>query len=128
MDQIKLEEFEEDEDDWLSHEIDNFIRDEYQNFNVPNMNKFEFKILGEIIKEDKEGKEYVYKRIVYKIYEDVNNLGPVTQVVNSNGTISKSRCSVFFQNLQTSHIVKHPYEEIIKLKEFKRTVIKGFRK
>jgi hypothetical protein len=131
MDKIKfIEKFEEDDDDdWLDYEIYNYIESgPYQNFNTKSMDKFEFKILGNIMKEDKEGNEYLFKKVIYKMYEDVNCIGPVTQVLNSNGSISKSRCSVYFNSLQTTYIVKHPYEEIRKLKEDKRVIIKGFKR
>lgn len=127
MGSIKLiEEFEEEEEfDESSLYIDGGT---YQNFKTGDMGKFEFKILADIMKEDKEGREYVFKKVVYKMFEDVSNIGPVSQVVNANGTISKSRCSVYFSNLQSNYIVKHPYDVIKNLKQDNRIIIKGFRK
>jgi hypothetical protein len=127
MGKIKLNEEEEDDfpERWESDDRGIY---EYHNIECMPDRNFEFKVLLNLTKTNKQGDEIPYKKVTYKIWEDLDNIGAISQVLNANGSVSKTKCSVYFANVQNHCVVKHSYEEIKKLKENSRIIVKGFKR
>lgn len=77
--------------------------------------KHEFKILGDIVTTDKEGKDHIVRRdVVSKAYFDIRDIMGTMEIWGNNGKKFKTQCRIFIKDIGEM-TVKEKYENVQKL-------------
>jgi len=87
----------------------------------------EFKQLVDVYDEDEDGNDILLKRdAVIRDSFYVDSIVSVTEALNRNGNPYKSRCFIYHAE-RGNILLKHPYKEIVELKEEDELTRAGFK-